>query len=67
MLLFAVLNLKTVEWDTPYDSVHLSNVLAVIIVSMTGATLLLLIIWLCRNRNKMNDKKFKERTGALVV
>ena len=66
MLLFAVLNLYTADWDTPYDAVHLSNVLAVIIVSIVGATLLLLIFWLCRNRNKMNDKKFKERTGALV-
>ena len=66
MLLLCVLNIKTAEWDTPYDDVHFSNVLAVILLSIISATLLFLIVWLCRNRNKMNNTKFKERSGALV-
>ena len=66
LLFFAVLNLRTAEWDTPYDDVHLSNVLSVIIVSISGLSALFLIIWLCLNRNKINDKKFKERSGTLV-
>ena len=64
--MLAVLNLHTAEWDTPYDSEHFSNVLSIVVVAVIGAILLLSIIWLWRNRDKMNEKDFKERCGALV-
>ena len=66
LVLLATLNLKAADWNTPYDALYYSNVLAVIIVSVTGVTLLFFIIWLCVNKNKMNDKKFKQNCGALV-
>ena len=58
LALFSVLNLHTVEWDTPYPSVQASNALSVIVITSVCSILMNYIVGYFRRPRETRTQKF---------
>ena len=56
LALFSALNMHTVEWDTPYPSVKASNILSVIILTLSNSILMGYIVSYFRRPRETRTK-----------
>ena len=66
LALVAVLNMRTVNWNTPSRAVTYSNILAVISLVLLSVLSAFLIIFYCMNFNKLNEEQFKNNYGSAL-
>ena len=62
--LLAVLNMRTVDWDTPFHALRYSTGLSIISLFLLGAVPPVLLLFYCKNFSKLKQKVFRNKYGA---
>ena len=64
--MFALMNLKHLDWSGDFEIVTASNYLAIFLTSLTLALPIFMTIQYARNLNRWNREEFQEKYGALL-
>ena len=62
----AVLNMYTVDWNTPFRSVKYSSALSIISLILLSVLTFFLVLYYWKNFEKLKQKMFRDRVGAGV-
>ena len=62
----AVLNMHTVDWNTPFRSVKYSSALSIISLILLSVLTFFLVLYYWKNFEKLKQKMFRDRVGAGV-
>ena len=66
MLLLAALNLHTVDWDSPFSSVMVSNIFSIFVLIAVIVAQITIMYMYFRKRESWSDENFQSKYGSLL-
>lgn len=66
MLLVATLNIKTMDWSSPFKGVICSNVLSIFVIIIVVSSQIAMFCFYRKKLNNWTDDTFQDRYGALL-